>query len=220
MLRAVIFDVDGTIVDSNEFHVQAWDESFRRYGKAFPIEQLRAHIGKGGDQYLPNFLTAAEMREFGAELDEERARLYKHKYLPLVRPFPGVRDLFERIHLAGRRIALASSGKTQELDHYVALTHTGAFVDVQTTSDDVFHSKPHADVFMAALRHLRVGADEAVAVGDSPFDVIAAKRITLSTIGLLCGGFAEVDLRSAGAVAVFRDPANLLASYERSPLGG
>lgn len=221
MLRAVIFDVDGTIVDSNELHVQSWDEIFRSYGKHFSHQKLHAHVGEGGDQYIPNFLTEAEIREFGAKLEKERGELYKEKYMPKVRAFPGVRELFERIRRDGKQIALASSGKTQELDHYLALAKIGNLVDAQTTKDDVAHSKPHSDVFMAALRKLgNLTPEEAIVVGDSPYDVIAAKRIMLPTIGLLCGGFSEDELRSVGALAIFRDPADLLENYERSPLAG
>jgi HAD superfamily hydrolase (TIGR01509 family) len=220
MLRAVIFDVDGTIVDSNELHVQAWDEIFRRYGKQFPRQKLHEHIGEGGDQYLPNFLTDAEMREFGAKLEKERGELYKEKYMQKVRPFPRVRELFERIRGDGKQIALASSGKADELEHYLALCKIEDLVDARTTKDDVAHSKPHSDVFMAALRKLKLTPEESVVVGDSPYDVIAAKRIVLPTIGLLCGGFSEEELRSVGAVAIFRDPADLLDNYARSPLAG
>jgi HAD superfamily hydrolase (TIGR01549 family) len=221
MLRAVIFDVDGTIVDSNELHVQSWDETFRKYGKHFTRDELRRHIGKGGDQYIPNFLSEQEMRDFGAQLEEERGELYKKNYLPQVKPFPRVRKLFERVHADGKRIALASSGKTQELDHYRALADIGELVDAQTTADDVAHSKPYADLFMATLNHLGdLAPDETIAVGDTPYDAIAAKRITLRTIALLCGGFSEEELRDAGAVAIFRDPADLLDNYARSPLAG
>jgi HAD superfamily hydrolase (TIGR01549 family) len=221
MLRAVIFDVDGTIVDSNELHVQAWDEIFRRYGKHFSREQLHEHIGEGGDQYVPNFLNAIELREFGAKLEKERGELYKEKYMPKVRPFPRVRELFERIRRDDKRVALASSGKTDELEHYTSLCKIESLVDTQTTKDDVAHSKPHADVFIAALRKLgSLSSDEAIVVGDSPYDVIAAKRLMLPTVGLLCGGFSEEELRSVGAIAIFRDAADLLENYERSPLAG
>ena len=221
MVRAVIFDVDGTIVDSNELHVDAWDEIFRRYGKQFSREKLRAHIGEGGDQYVPNFLSEGEMRDFGEKLEKERGELYKEKYMSKVRPFPRVRELFERIKRDEKQIAISSSGKTQEIEHYLSLCEIEDLVDTYTTKDDVAHSKPHADVFMAALRKLgNLSPDDAVVVGDSPYDVIAAKRILLPTIGLLCGGFSEEELRSVGAVAIFRDPADLLESYERSPLAG
>lgn len=221
MVRAAIFDLDGTLVDSNDLHAQAWQETFRHFGKEIPLPALRKQIGKGGDQYLPVFLNEREMREFGGQAGEFRGDLFKKKYLARVRPFPRVRELFERIRLEGKKIALASSGKAEELDHYRELTKIDDLVDAQTTKDDVAQSKPKPDIFIAALKELgNLPADEAVVIGDSPYDIEAAKKIGLSTIAVFCGGFPEDELLAAGAVAIFRDPAELLEKYQRSPLAG
>lgn len=221
MIRAAIFDLDGTLVDSNDLHVQAWQETFRHFGKEVPIERLREQIGKGGDQYLPVFLTEAEMREIGKEVEEFRGKIFKKKYLPLVRPFPRVRELFERVRSDGKKIALASSGKADEVDHYQELLGIEGLTDCRTTADDVEHSKPKPDVFISVLRLLgHLAPDEAVAIGDTPYDVEGAKKIDLATIALLSGGFPEEDLRDGGAVAIFRDPADLLDHYYQSPLAG
>src|SRR4051794_7435104 len=107
MIRAVIFDVDGTLVDSNELHVDAWDRAFRHFGRVFSREALRKQIGKGADQYMPVFLTSEEIETFGQKLDEYRAELFKDEYLPRVRPFPGVRELLSRVKEDGRKVALA-----------------------------------------------------------------------------------------------------------------
>ena len=220
MIRAAIFDLDGTLVDSNEFHVFAWQETFRHFGKEIPLEQLREQIGKGGDQYLPVFLDEHEMREFGEEADKLHGEIFAKKYLPEVKPFPKVRDLFERLREDGKRIALASSGKDSEVRRYEKLLGIEKLVDGRTTSDDVRHSKPYADIFVAALNILKLPADEAVAIGDTPYDVEAAKKIELPIVGVLCGGFSETVLRDEGAVAIYRDPADLLEHYYRSPLAG
>src|SRR3954452_3850857 len=108
-LRAAIFDLDGTLVDSNDLHTQAWQETFRHFGKEIPYAELRHQIGKGGDQYLPEFLTELELREIGPAVEKFRGELFKEKYLELVQPFPKVRELFERLRRDGKRIALASS---------------------------------------------------------------------------------------------------------------
>ena len=221
MVRAAIFDLDGTLVDSNDLHARAWQETFRHFGKEIPLAALRKQIGKGGDQYLPVFLNEREVREFGKQAEAFRGDLFKEKYLDRVRPFPRVRELFERLHRDGKKIALASSGKADEVDHYRELATIDDLVDAQTTKDEVAQSKPKPDIFIAALQALgNLPADEAVVIGDSPYDVEAAKKIGLSTIAVLCGGFTEDELMAAGAVAIFRDPADLLEKYQRSPLAG
>ena len=220
MIRGVIFDLDGTLVDSNEFHVLAWQETFRHFGKEIPIERLREQVGKGGDQYLPVFLNAIEMQEFGREADEYHGRVFKKEYLSQVKPFPKGRELFERIRADGKKVALASSGKDVEVHHYEKLLGIRGIVDGMTTSDQVAHSKPSADVFLAALNMLSLSPSEAIAVGDTPYDVEAAKKIELPIIGVLSGGFSEEILREEGAVAIFRDPADLLEHYYQSPLAG
>lgn len=221
MISAAIFDLDGTLVDSNDLHVQAWQETFRHFGKDIPTSRLREQIGKGGDQYLPVFLNEKEMREIGKQVDEFRGDVFKKKYLPLVRPFPRVRELFERLRNDGKKIALASSGKAEEVNRYAKLAGIDELIDSQTTADDVAHSKPRADVFIAALRTLgHLPPEQAIAVGDTPYDVESAKKINLATIGLLSGGFAEQELLDAGACAIFRDPADLLDRYYQSALAG
>lgn len=220
MIRGVIFDLDGTLVDSNDLHVLAWQETFRHFGKEIPLERLREQIGKGGDQYLPVFLSEQEMREFGDDADKYRGEVFKKKYLREVKPFPKVHELFERLRADGKKIALASSGKEDEVRRYEKLLGIAGMVDCMTTSDQVAHSKPKADVFIAALNMLALPPDEAVAIGDTPYDIAAAKKIELGVVGVLCGGFPEQTLREAGAVAIFRDPAELLERYYQSPLAG
>lgn len=219
MIQAVIFDLDGTLVDSNELHARAWQETFEHFGKHFPIEKLRHEIGKGGDQYLPVFLTESEQREIGAEVEAFRGELYKKKYLSQVKAFPGVRALFEKIREGGKKIALASSGVADELAHYRKLAGIDDLVDCQTTKDDVAHSKPKPDVIIAALHQLEnLRAEEAVLVGDSPYDVEAAKKVGVRTLAVLCGGFSEDELVAAGASGIYRDPSDLLDRYQRSLL--
>ncbi len=218
MIRAAIFDLDGTLVDSNDLHAEAWQEAFRHFGKEIPLRELRQQIGKGGDQYLPVFLSPPEMQAFGEELNTFRGDLFKKKYLKRVQAFPKVRELFEQVRASGKRIALASSGNADEIEHYVELAHIGDLIDARPTKSEVRHSKPEPDVFLEALRQLRLSAEEAIVIGDTPFDVQAAKKSEMRTIALLCGGFSEDELRASGAVAIYRDVADLLESYQRSPL--
>ncbi|HEX8708091.1 MAG TPA: HAD family hydrolase [Pyrinomonadaceae bacterium] len=220
MIKAVIFDIDGTLVDSVDLHAQAWKETFKHFGKDIPYQQVRHQIGKGGDQLMPVFFSREEVEELGEEMEKYRGELYKRDYLPRVRAFAQVRELFQRIRADGKRIALASSAKKDELGAYKKLARIEDLVEEETSADDADKSKPHPDIFMAALEQLGdVEADEAVVVGDTPYDAEAAGKIRLRTIGMLCGGFPETELSAAGCLAVYRDPADLLARYDDSLIG-
>jgi len=219
MIKAVIFDIDGTLVDSVDLHARAWAAAFEHFGKKIPFEEVRHQIGKGGDQLMPVFFSKEELDEFGEEMEEYRSRLYKREYLPRVRPFPKVRDLFLRIREDGKRIALASSAKEEELKTYKKIADIEDLVEEETSADDADKSKPHPDIFEAALGQLGdVKANEAIVVGDSPYDAEAAGKLDLRTIGVLCGGFPEKELRAAGCIAIFGGPADLLARYNETPI--
>jgi HAD superfamily hydrolase (TIGR01509 family) len=215
MLRALIFDIDGTLVDSNELHVDSWDRAFRKFGKQFPREALRAQIGKGSDQYLPEFLTEKEIADFGKELDEYRSDLFRKEYLSKVQPFPKVRELFQQIRDDGKRIVLASSGKKADTKYYIELLKIDHLIDGYTSGDDADNSKPAPDIFTASLKKLGgISPADAVTVGDTKFDIEAAGKAGLKTIALLCGGTSESVLRGAGAIAIYGDPADFLARYD------
>jgi HAD superfamily hydrolase (TIGR01549 family) len=218
--RAFIFDIDGTLVDSNELHVNSWARTFHHFGKEFPRGALRAQIGKGTDQYLPEFLTPDEIERLGKKLDEYRSDLFRKEYLTRVRPFPKVRDLFRRIRDDGKGIVLASSGKEEDTKYYIEkLLKIDKFIDGYTSADDAGRSKPAPDIFTASLEKLDgVAPDEAVAVGDTRFDVEAAAKAGLKTIALTCGGTTEAVLRAAGAIAIYRDAADLVARYDSLPI--
>jgi HAD superfamily hydrolase (TIGR01509 family) len=190
----------------------------RDFGKDIPYAEVRAQIGKGGDQLLPVFLDPVELARIGKELEAHRAALYKRDYLPRVAAFAGTRALVERVRADRRRIALASSSPADELAVYKRLARIEDLVDVEVSKDEVAHSKPCPDIFAAALAKLGLPADAAVAVGDAPYDAEAAGKLGLVTVGMLCGGFAEPWLRAAGCAAIYRDPEDLLARYEGSPL--
>ena len=219
MLKAVIFDVDGTLVDSVDLHARAWQEALAHFGKRVEYERVRYQIGKGGDQLMPVFLSEEELDEFGEELEKYRGDLFKREYLSRVKAFPSVRELFERVEREGLQIALASSAKADELKTYKKIADIEDLVEEETSADDAEKSKPHPDIFEAALARLDdVSPSEAVVVGDTPYDAEAAGKAGVRTIGLLCGGFPEADLRAAGCVRIYRDAAHLLAEYDTSPL--
>ncbi len=217
MIRAVIFDVDGTLVDSVDLHARAWQEVLREYGREIPFEEVRFQIGKGGDQLLPVFLSAEEIKERGKEIEKRRGELFKERYLPQVKAFPGVRELFERVIHEGQKIALASSAKGDELEIYKEIASIGDLIDTETSKDDAARSKPFPDIFEAALDRLGdVTPESAMVVGDTPYDIQAAGALGLRTIALRCGGFPVETL--GDAIALFEHPADLLARYAFSPL--
>jgi HAD superfamily hydrolase (TIGR01549 family) len=218
MNPVIVFDVDGTLVDSVEGHAQAWQDSFRRWGKEIPFQAIRDQIGKGGDQLMPVFLDDGELESFGRELEEWRGRRYRESYLPEVRPFPQVRELFERLRKMGLRIVLASSAKDEELETYVDLTGIQDLISGSTSADDANRSKPHPDIFEAALTKAGIRADGALVVGDSPYDAEAASRAGIGSVGMLSGGFSRDWLEEAGFIAIYDDPADLLRRVEDSPL--
>jgi HAD superfamily hydrolase (TIGR01509 family) len=224
MVENVIFDVDGTLVDSVDEHAEAWRRAFLEFGRDVPFAHVRSQIGKGADQLIPVFFNDEELGRFGKELEEYRTQLFLKDFLPKVRAFPRVRELFQRLRKDGKRIALASSAKDEELKHYVKLCRIDGLFESATSKDEVDRSKPHPDIFEAALERLgRPDASTTVVVGDTPYDALAAGKLGLPTVGMLCGGFPVEDLRAAGCRVLVKDPAELLARYQASqrtwPLG-
>jgi HAD superfamily hydrolase (TIGR01509 family) len=221
MIKAVIFDIDGTLVDSVDLHARAWQEAFAHFGKTIEYDAVRSQIGKGGDQLIPVFLSKEEEERFGKDLDDYRGKLFKSKYLSQVKAFPQVRELVQRVKVDGKQVALASSAKEDEVQIYKRIANIEDLIQKQTSSDDAEKSKPHPDIFEAVLQRMHdVRAEEAVAVGDSPYDAIAAKKLNMPSIGVLSGGFPEEELRAAGYSEIYCDCAGLLKHYQQSMIAG
>ena len=219
MIKLVIFDVDGTLVDTVDMHAEAWQRALKEFGKDVDFATVRSQIGKGGDQLMPVFLSREELDQFGEQLEKRRGEMFKDEYLQKTKAFPQVRELVERIQRDGKRVVLASSAKRDELEHYKQVTHIGDLLEGETSADDAEKSKPEPDIFLAALKEGgNPSAREAIVVGDTPYDATAAARANLKTIGFLSGGFPEQSLTDAGCVAIYKDPADLLARYEESPI--
>lgn len=217
MPKIAIFDVDGTLVDSVDLHAIAWQKALIHFGYQVTFEQARSQIGKGGDLLMSEFLSERDLRDHGKDLEQWRGELFKSQYLPLVRPFSAVPELLRCVHDAGLNVAVASSAKASELNAYLEIAGVQDLVDIKISADDVEQSKPAPDVFQVALKASGVVGSDAIAVGDTPYDAEAAGKAGISTIGLLCGGFTEFELRKAGCVAVYPGPAGLLACFAASP---
>jgi len=216
--KAAIFDLDGTLLDSVDLHALAWHEAMVAFGHDVTFDQARSQIGKGGDKLIPVFLSAEERRDHGAELEDWRGKRFKTRYLPLIRPFSAVPDLLRRVRDAGLRVAIASSAKKDELHSYLEIAGIADQVEEATSSEDVDESKPAPDLFEVILGKLKIEGRDAVAIGDTPYDAEAAAKAGVPSIGVLCGGFTERQLREAGCVEVYPGPAALLACFDRSLL--
>lgn len=216
-VRAVLFDIDGTLVDSNEQHVSAWVLAFREAGYPQEPSAVREQIGKGGDLLVPALLP--DVDEVTAKrIADAHGKHFKEMYLDHVPPFPGASALIARVYEAGIKVVLASSAKRGELDHYVALLGVGDLLAGTTSADDVDASKPEPDIFSAALAKLGEPGHAAIVVGDTPYDIEAARKAGVRAIGLLSGPFDTARLTQAGAIAVYCDVADLLDQLDRSPI--
>lgn len=218
MPKAAIFDLDGTLLDSVDLHAIAWHEAMVKFGHDVTFEQARSQIGKGGDKLIPVFLSAEQRKDHGEELDEWRSKRFKSKYLPLIRPFSAVPDLLQRVRESGLRVAIASSAKKDELQKYLEIAGIARLVEEAASSEDVEESKPEPDLFKVVLQKLTIQGNDAVAVGDTPYDAEAARKANVRAIGVLCGGFTESQLRHAGCIEVYPGPAALLACFDESLL--
>jgi len=215
--QAILFDVDGTLVDSNEAHVDAWCEAFACAGFHFDRAAIHHQVGKGGDNLVPSLIPDAP-KDVQDRVDQAHGEIYKRDYLDGVRPFPGARDLLLRTREAGKTVVLASSASQPELDHYVRLLEAGEIIDGATSKDDVAHSKPCPDIFEAAAKKAAVAPSDALVIGDTPYDIVAARRSGIAAIALTSGGFREDELRAERPVAIYADVAALLADFANSPI--
>jgi HAD superfamily hydrolase (TIGR01509 family) len=213
-----VLDVDGTLVDSNYQHALAWYRALRSLGEIFPIWRIHRLIGMGGDQ-LVSALGGQELEDRVGEQGRKRQGEEVDKLIGEVAPLPGARDLLLGIKERGHRLVMASSGQPRHVD--VALDLLGArdVADAWTSSEDAERTKPAPDLLQVALRKLGAPEDAAgVMVGDSTWDVEAARRAGMPAIAVRSGGFGDDELRAAGAIGIYDTPADLLADLDGTPL--
>ena len=219
-LKAVFFDIDGTLVDSNEFHVMAWDEAFKECGLATTADEIRKQIGKGADQLIPSLFPQSSPRQ-REQAGAQHGRIFRARYLPQVKGFPNATDLVGMVHAHGKTVILASSAERAEIEHYIALLKVRAFVTGSVSKDDVANSKPAGDIFAAALAQVfPMAASETLAVGDTPYDVVSALRSDVKTIALRSGGWSQESLAGAGAAFIYASVKDLFEGFAASPLVG
>lgn len=215
-----LLDIDGTLLDSTYHHAIAWARAFSGVGHPVPVWTLHRHIGMGGDRLIPAVSSDEVAERLGDELTERHTKAYD-ELIGETGLLPGARELLAGLRSAGLRVVLASSSQPQHAKHALDLLGADDRTDAWTTSEDASESKPDPELLEKALE--QVEGSRAVMIGDATWDVYAAAEAGIPTIGLLSGGFGEGELRSAGAVAVYADPADLLASLDealRTAAGG
>ena len=215
-LPAAILDVDGTLVDTNYHHALAWYRALREHDVVVPLWRLHRHIGMGGDKFVAAVAGDEVEERLGDALRDRWEELFDEAIRDVV-PLPGAKRFVTALKERGHVVVLASSSVEKHLDVLLDKLEVRDLVDGWTMKDDVDSSKPDPDLIEAALE--RAGTRSAAVVGDAPWDVHAARRAGLATIGLLTGGFSEAELRDAGAVAAYASLDDLLEAIEETPLG-
>jgi len=215
MLRteAMLLDIDGTLVDSNDKHVDCWVEAFAHFGKHVEWSEIRVQIGKGGDLLVPDTLNAREMRKFGEDLKKYRGELWKSRYMKTVQPFPHAKEAVRALHERGLKLAFASSSNPDEVEYYVELLGAAEMIEGSTSKEDAQFSKPSPEIFQAALERTGANPERTFAVGDTPYDILAAHRIPLPAIAVLSGGFPREQL--AKAEYLFPDVGAMVKELDR-----
>jgi HAD superfamily hydrolase (TIGR01509 family) len=217
-VKAVLLDIDGTLIDSNDAHTRAWVQTLQRHGGSVSYEQMRSLIGKGSDKVFAEVLGIESDTALAKQITKDRTHLLLTSFIPNLNPTPGARLLVQRMRSQGLRLIIASSSG-EELPALLAQAGLEDLLDTAVSSDEVKESKPDGDIIEVALQKAGVQPTEAVMIGDTPYDIAAAKAAGVSCIALRCGGYWD-DAALSEAVAIFDDPATLLRHWADSPLAG
>ena len=216
-LQGVIFDVDGTLVDSNDAHAQSWVDTFAEAGYEVPFEVVRPLIGMGADKLLPKTIGIRHDSEQGKKLIKRRSEIFRERYLPNLRPLPGARGLVLRVRDDGLKAIVATSAKDEELKGLLKAADVDDLMEEKATASDAKRSKPDPDIVEAAIEESGLPSSNAVMIGDTPYDVEAATRAGVRIIAFRSGGWDDASLK--GAAQIYDGPADLLAHYDASLLG-
>ncbi len=215
-LRGVLLDVDGTLVDSNAAHARSWEEALAEQGIKASAGEIQKLIGMGGDKLLPRVSGIEESTPAGQKISKRHREIFMARYLPNLRPTPGAPELLRHLRKQGLKMVVATSAKNDELKQLLKICGADQVIEGKTSSEDARESKPDPDIVQAALKQIGLPADEIVMLGDTPYDIEAARKAGVAVVAFRCGGWGDADLQ--GALAVYADPADLLAHYQTSLL--
>jgi HAD superfamily hydrolase (TIGR01509 family) len=217
LLQGIIFDIDGTLVDSNDAHAKSWVDTFADAGYDVPFDAVRPLIGMGADKLLPKTIGIRHDTDEGKKLIKRRSEIFRERYLPHLRPFKGSRDLVLRVRSSGLKAIVATSAKDEELQGLLKAAQVDDLMQERATSSDAKRSKPDPDIVQAAIEESGISPDHLVMIGDTPYDIEAAARASVRALAFRCGGWSDEEL--GGAVEIYDGPADLLAAYESSLIG-
>jgi HAD superfamily hydrolase (TIGR01509 family) len=217
LLKGVIFDIDGTLVDSNDAHAQSWVDTFAEAGYDVPFDAVRPLIGMGADKLLPKTTGIKHDSEEGKRLIKRRSEIFRERYLPRLRPLEGSRELVLRVRADGLKAIVATSAKDEELKGLLKAAQVEDLMEERATASDAKRSKPDPDIVEAAIEESGIPAEHLVMIGDTPYDIEAAARAQVRTIAFRSGGWTDEALK--GAVEIYDGPADLLVHYETSLVG-
>lgn len=216
-LQAVILDVDGTLILSNDAHAQAWVEAFATYGYDVPFDKVRPLIGMGGDKVIPKMVPGLNKEEGdGKAISQKRKELMIEKFAPTLASANGTRELVLHMKEQGLQLIIATSATSEELSLLLKAGKVDDLLDEATTSSDAKDSKPSPDIVQAALKKINMEPNQALMIGDTPYDIESANKAGVNVIAVRCGGFDDTQLKDA--IAIYDDPGDLLARYDDSPL--
>jgi HAD superfamily hydrolase (TIGR01549 family) len=216
-IQAVIFDIDGTLLDSNDAHARAFEAAFLENGRPYPYLEIRRLIGMGGDNLIPTLSGLKKESPKGKRISHRKKEVFFSKYFSQLCSFPKVRELMSALKDRGMKISIATSASQDELKQFLKLLEIEEFLDAHTHSDDVESSKPDPDVIRAALKKLNFKPNQVIMIGDTPYDIEAASRAGVKTIALRCGGYWK-DQDLSGAIAIYDNPHDFLKNLDHSPL--
>jgi HAD superfamily hydrolase (TIGR01509 family) len=215
-LKTVLLDIDGTLIDSNDAHARAWMDAGAEFGYDIQFEHVRWLIGMGGDKVLPELTGLQETSPEGERILARRGAIFREHYLPQLQAFEGTRELLEALSADGLKLVAATSASEEDLKGLLRQAGIEDLIDQAANSDDAEESKPAPDIVEAALRRAGSDAHESIMIGDTPYDIGAARQAGVPIVAFLCGGWEAEELR--GAVALYDGPADLLARYSSSVL--
>lgn len=215
-IRGVIFDVDGTLIDSNPSHTQAWLLALEEFGQKADAEEIRRSIGMGGDKIIKMQTPWKDDEPEGKALAQRRGEIFKERYLSKLNAFRGAKELVRRLHDQGLKLAVASSAQPEELDPLLEIVGIQEFLEEKTSSGDAKESKPDPDIVAVALQRLGLKAEEVIMIGDTPYDLTAARQLSVRPLAFLTGGWSRDEL--AQAEWIFEGPAELLEAIGNAPL--